>query len=106
MSGIAGLTRSRTWLRVLALLLALWVPCIHAQAQAAPALGLSAEAFEHEVLDSLVRPPDSALHQADAPERPAPLSDPAPVRPTARLCAGAPRVPYAPSLLRTVVLRC
>ncbi|MER6384073.1 hypothetical protein [Streptomyces sp. NPDC001250] len=106
MSRITGRTRSRTWLRVLVLLLALWVPCAHAQAQAAPALGLSAEAFEHEALDSLVRPPDSALHQADAPERPAPLPDPAPTGPTARMCPGTPRVAYAPLLLRTVVLRC
>ncbi|MEU9474195.1 hypothetical protein [Streptomyces sp. NPDC048191] len=106
MSGITGLTRSRTWLRVLVLLLALWVPYAHAQAQAAPAFGASAEAFEHEVLDTLLRPPAPAVHRADAQERPAPLPDPAPTRPAARPYPTTPRVPYAPPLLRTVVLRC
>ncbi|MEV5878735.1 hypothetical protein AB0L75_31810 [Streptomyces sp. NPDC052101] len=106
MSGIVGLPRSRTWLRVLVLLLALWVPCAHAQAQAAPALGLSAETFEHDDLDSLVRPPAHVVHQADEPDRLAPLSDPAPASPAARSWLGALRVPCAPPLLRTVVLRC
>ncbi|MCC5479743.1 hypothetical protein ACFV2N_20235 [Streptomyces sp. NPDC059680] len=106
MSRTASLPRSRTWLRVLALFLALWVPGAHAQAQAAPALGASAETFEHDVLDTLLRPPAPAVHRADLPERPAPLSDPAPARPAARPCPGTPREPYAPPLLRTVVLRC
>ncbi|KUN10596.1 hypothetical protein AQI95_00355 [Streptomyces yokosukanensis] len=89
------------------LLLALWVPCVHAQAQAAPALGLSAEAFEHDALDTLVRPPAHTVHQADAPVRPSPLPDPEPARqPSAHACPGTPRVPYTAHLLRTVVLRC
>ncbi|MGW3203650.1 hypothetical protein [Streptomyces sp. NPDC001135] len=106
MSRTASRPRSRTWLRVLVLLLALCVPGVPAQAQAAPALGVSAETFEHDPFDMLVRPPARAVHRADAPERPAPLSDPAPARPAARTCPAAPRVPYAPSPLRTVVLRC
>ncbi|MEV6117599.1 hypothetical protein AB0L59_35240 [Streptomyces sp. NPDC052109] len=106
MSGRAGRTRSRTWLRVLVLLLALWVPCAHAQAQAAPAFGASAETFEHDVLDTLLRPTAPAVHRDDVLERPAALPDPAPARPAARACPATPRVPYAPTLLRTVVLRC
>ncbi|MFI2202114.1 hypothetical protein ACH47Z_15345 [Streptomyces sp. NPDC020192] len=101
--------RSRTWPRVLVLLLALWVPAAHTQAQAAPAFGVAAGTFEHDatdaadVLDPLVRPPAGAVHEADAPERPAPLPDPAPARPGIRAC---PAVPYATPLPRTVVLRC
>jgi hypothetical protein len=105
-SRTASRPRSRTWLRVLVLLLALWVPGVHAQAQAAPALGMSAETFDHDVFDILVRPPARAVHRADVPERPAPLPDPAPARPTDRTCPATPRVPYTPPLLRTVVLRC
>ncbi|MER6733566.1 hypothetical protein [Streptomyces puniciscabiei] len=106
MSGTGSFPRSRTWLRVLVLLLALWVPGAHVQAEAAPALGASAETFDHDVLDTLLRPPAPAVHRADAPERPAPLPDPAPARPAARPRSGTPRVPYALPLLRTVVLRC
>ncbi|WP_031164602.1 hypothetical protein [Streptomyces durhamensis] len=106
MSRTPSRPRSRTWLRVLVLLLALWVPGVHAQAQAAPALGVSDEAFEHDVFDALVRPPARVVHRADAPERPAPLPDPGPARPAARTCHATPRVPYSPPLLRTVVLRC
>ncbi|MGJ5754773.1 hypothetical protein FB563_2959 [Streptomyces puniciscabiei] len=106
MSGTGSFSRSRTWLRVLVLLLALWVPGAHVQAEAAPALGASAETFDHDALDALLRPPAQAVHRAGAPERPAPLPDPAPARPAARPCPGAPRVPYTLPLLRTVVLRC
>ncbi|MFE8943983.1 hypothetical protein [Streptomyces sp. NPDC007856] len=106
MSRTASVPRSRTWLRALVLLLALWVPVAHAQAQAAHALGTSAETFEHDVLDTLLRPPAPAVHRAGVPERPAPLPDPAPARPAVRACPGTPRAPYAPPLLRTVVLRC
>ncbi|MFF3918837.1 hypothetical protein ACFYZB_36340 [Streptomyces sp. NPDC001852] len=91
---------------MLVLLLAFWVPGAHAQAQAAPALGASAEAFEHDVFDALLRPPAHAVHRADVPERPAPLPDPAPAGPPVRPRPGTPRVPYALPLLRTVVLRC
>ncbi|MGW2645062.1 hypothetical protein ACWC2T_09090 [Streptomyces sp. NPDC001393] len=95
---------------MLVLLLAFWVPGAHAQAQAAPALSASAEAFGHDgtdVFDALLRPPAHAVHRADLPERPAPLPDPAPARPAVRPRPGTPGVPYAlPLLLRTVVLRC
>ncbi|QHA09741.1 hypothetical protein GQF42_22165 [Streptomyces broussonetiae] len=106
---------------MLVLLLALWVPLAHAQAQAAPALVAASgicghygsdgsdgtDALDgHDGLDGLVRPPVRALHRTDAPERPAPLPDPAPARPALRPCPGAPRAPYAIPLLRTVVLRC
>ncbi|MEV6051700.1 hypothetical protein [Streptomyces sp. NPDC052107] len=106
MSRTASVPRSRTWLRGLALLLALWVPGAHVQAQAAPALGTPAVSFEHDVLDTVLRPPAPAVHRADGPERPAPLLDRAPARPALRARPGTPRVPYAPPRLRTVVLRC
>lgn len=89
------------------LLLALWVPGAHVQAQVAPALAVSAESAEHDVLDTLLRPPARALHQVDAPERVAPLPAAAtPARPALRACPAVPRPPYAVPLLRTVVLRC
>jgi hypothetical protein len=88
------------------LLLALWVPAAHVQAQAAPALSVATGAAEHDVLDSALRPCAGAVHRADGPERPAPLPGPEPARPAARPRPGAPRAPYAPALLRTVVLRC
>ncbi|KOV60057.1 hypothetical protein ADK64_32085 [Streptomyces sp. MMG1121] len=98
--------RSRTWPRVLVLLLALWVPVAHAQARTAPVLGAAAESFEHDitdVFDTLVQPPAPAVHRADVAERPAPRPPPPPaVRP----CPATPRAPYTAPLLRTVVLRC
>ncbi|MFF7970375.1 hypothetical protein [Streptomyces sp. NPDC007905] len=109
MSRTPGLPRTstRTWLRVLVLLLAVWVPGAHVQAQAASALAVSAETAEHDVLGTLLRPPVRGLHQPDAPERTAPLPDPAaPVRPALGPCPAVPRPPYAVPLLRSVVLRC
>ncbi|MFG2359239.1 hypothetical protein [Streptomyces sp. NPDC048521] len=106
MSRTTSIPRGRTWLRVLVLLLALWVPGAHVQAQAAPALGVAAETAEHDVLDTVLRPSARAVHRSDVPERPAPLPDPAPARPATHPCPGTPRAPYATPLLRTVVLRC
>ncbi|BCM68214.1 MULTISPECIES: hypothetical protein [Streptomyces] len=98
--------RSRTWLRVLVLLLALWVPGAHVPAQAVPDPVVAAETAEQDVLDTALRPAARAVHQTDAPERRAPLPDPAPARPAARPGPAAPRAPYTTPLLRTVVLRC
>ncbi|MFI5978691.1 hypothetical protein [Streptomyces sp. NPDC051452] len=98
--------RSRLRLRALVLLLALWVPTAHVQAQVAPALWAAAENAEHEGLEAALRPPARAVHRADVPERPAPLPDPAPAPSTARPHAAALPAPHAPSLPRTVVLRC
>ncbi|MBL1083379.1 hypothetical protein JK359_15530 [Streptomyces actinomycinicus] len=106
MSGNRSRSRGRTWPRVLVLLLALWVPGAHVQAQAAPAFAVTAQSAEHDVLDVLLRPPARTVHRADVPDRPAPLPRPAPGRPAARQRAGAPRLPYTAPLLRTVVLRC
>jgi hypothetical protein len=105
-SGTTSILHSRTWLRVLVLLLALWVPGAHAQAQAAPALTAAAETAEHDGLDTALRPPSRTVHRADVPERPAPLPDPALGRPAPHPCLAAPGAPYAPALPRTVVLRC
>lgn len=106
MSSIRSTPRSRTWLRVLVLLLALWVPGAQVPAQAAPDLVVAAETAEQDLLDTALRPPARAPHRADVPERPAPLPDPAPARPAARPCPAAPRASYTTPLLRTVVLRC
>jgi hypothetical protein len=106
MSRSARSTRGRAWLRVLLLLLALWVPAAHVQAQAAPALCASVGAPEHDVPDSALRPFAGPVLRADVPERPAPPPGPGSARPAPRTCPGAPRAPYAPPLLRTVVLRC
>ncbi|MER6451265.1 hypothetical protein ABT270_01255 [Streptomyces sp900105245] len=103
MSRSANTPGGRARLRVLVLLLALWVPGAHVQALAAPSFTAAAE---HEVLDTALRPPARAVHRADVPERPAPLPDPAPARPAAPVRHPAPGTPYAPCLLRTVVLRC
>ncbi|MBX7552850.1 hypothetical protein [Streptomyces sp. NPDC004232] len=114
MSRTSRRPRSRTWLRVLVLLLALWVPVAHAQAHAAPVCAVSADTSEHhdghdvtdalDGLDLLLRPAARAVHRADAPECPAPL--PGPAAPARRPCPAALRAPYATPLLRTVVLRC
>ncbi|MGW2031624.1 hypothetical protein [Streptomyces argyrophylli] len=98
--------RGRTWLRVLVLLLALWVPGAHVPAQAVPDLAAAAETAEHDVLDAALRPPARALHRADAPERLSPPTAPAPAAPATRSRPAAPRTPYTAPLLRTVVLRC
>ncbi|AGS70514.1 hypothetical protein [Streptomyces collinus] len=107
MSGTPGLPRTRTWLRVLVLLLALWVPGAHVQATTAPAPAASAGAAEHDVLDSLLRPPARALHQPGAADRAAPPADPpVPARPAPGPRPAVPLPPSAVPLLRTVVLRC
>ncbi|MET8771221.1 hypothetical protein [Streptomyces sp. NPDC004658] len=106
MSRSSSTPRSRTWLRVLVLLLALWVPGAHVPAQAFTDLAVAAETAEHDVLDTPLRPPARVIHRADAPERLAPLPAPAPARPAAPAGPAAPRAPYTAPLLRTVVLRC
>ncbi|GGW52074.1 hypothetical protein GCM10010503_31300 [Streptomyces lucensis JCM 4490] len=93
---------------MLVLLLVLWVPGAHLQAQAAPAPAAAAGTTEHDVPDAALRPPARAAHRAGVPGLRTPRSGPghAPARPAARTCAGPPGVPYAPSPPRTVVLRC
>lgn len=111
-------SRSHAWLRVLVLLLALLVPGAHVQAHALPALtGVSGgsgapgsgEAAEHDVLDTVLRPPARAdRRNAVRPARPAPGPLPKPAL-GARACPprpAPPRPPYLSHILRTVVLRC
>ncbi|MFJ9345037.1 hypothetical protein [Streptomyces sp. NPDC101237] len=101
-----------TWPRVLVLLLALLLAgagTAAASRTAAASPAAAAETAEHDVLDSPLRLPARAVHRADVPQRPAPLSGTAPADPADRRrppCAAAPRPPYATPLLRTVVLRC
>ncbi len=92
---------------MLVLLLAVWVPGAHVQAQPAPAPAASAAASEHDHLDTLPRPPARVSRPAGAPERPSSLPGPAPAGAAAPPCPAAPRAPSAAvCLLRTVVLRC
>lgn len=109
MSTTRNLPRSRTWLRVLVLLLALLVPGAHAQAHAVPAVaGVSGEAAEHDVLDTVLRPPARADRRTTVRLRPTPPPKPAPGVPAclSHPASPQPRPPYVPHILRTVVLRC
>ncbi|MFJ5778599.1 hypothetical protein [Streptomyces sp. NPDC093094] len=105
MSATAGRRGGRAWPRVLALLLVLLLPGAHPAASlTAPALAVPGECFEHDVLDTALRPP----RRAAAPLRPAPARHPAPGAP-ARRPLPAPPLPlpsYGPDAVRTVVLRC
>ncbi|WP_367322095.1 hypothetical protein [Streptomyces sp. HUAS ZL42] len=104
MSTASGLPRSRAWLRVLVLLLALLVPATHTQAHAAPVA--SGEVAECGVLETALRPAARAADRPAVPARPAPLPDPAPGVPQGRPLPESPRPPYALHTVRTVVLRC
>lgn len=105
-SRTARIPRSRTWLRVLVLLLAVWVPGAHVQALAAPAPAASAGAAEHDHTDTPLRPSARVCHPAGAPEHPASPAGPAPAPAAAAPRPAVPRPPGAVPLLRTVVLRC
>ncbi|WP_128435431.1 hypothetical protein [Streptomyces cyaneus] len=103
--------RSRAWLRALVLLLVLLVPGAHAQAHAthmaSGASGSSGEVAEHDVLDTVLRPPARPDRRNTVRLRPAPLPKPAP--PGVGACPPSPappRPPHVPHILRTVVLRC
>jgi hypothetical protein len=104
MSTARSLPRSRAWLRVLVLLLALLVPGAHAEAHATPVVSM--QTAEYDVLDAALRPSAPAVHRPVAPYRPALLPAPAPEAPGARPLAAPPRPPYALRSVRTVVLRC
>ncbi|WP_416978044.1 hypothetical protein [Streptomyces sp. T028] len=103
MSTAARLPRSRTWLRVLVLLLALSVPGAPAEFSAAPVV--AGETIEYDAVDTALRPSPCA-HRPAAPLRPAPRPAPAPGEPAPRPLPAPPGTPYAPHTLRTVVLRC
>ncbi|MFF1545204.1 hypothetical protein [Streptomyces sp. NPDC058291] len=102
--------RSRAWLRVLVLLLALLASGAPAEPTAPPAAVAGAEigigVGEHDVLDSALRPAP-CVHRPVAPLRPAPVPAPAPaaaVRPHRTPPPAVP--PYSLRVVRTVVLRC
>ncbi|TKT01616.1 MULTISPECIES: hypothetical protein [Streptomyces] len=93
--------RSRVWLRVLVLLLALLV----SGGEAACAAPHGTVVAEHDVTAPA---PRLAAHRPAAPLRPAPAPSPRP-RPRATVPTGRPAAepPYAaPRVLRSVVLRC
>ena len=111
MSTARSLPRSRIWLRILVLLLALLVPGTHAQAHALPTVAeISGEAAEQDVLDTVLRPPARTDRRGPVRLRPAPLPKPAPgapaCHPPPHPHSAPPRPPYVPHILRTVVLRC
>jgi hypothetical protein len=104
--------RSRAWLRVLVLLLALLASGAPAEPTAPPAavagaeIGIGVGVGEHDVLDSALRPAP-CVHRPVAPLRPAPVPAPAPaaaVRPHRTPPPAVP--PYSLRVVRTVVLRC
>ncbi|WP_329218883.1 hypothetical protein OG352_21005 [Streptomyces sp. NBC_01485] len=95
--------RSRAWLRVLVMLLALLVPGAPAEVSAKPVA--AAEFAEYDVVEPVLRPAPCA-HRPAAPLRPAPLPAPAPGVPADRPLPAPPSPSYALHVLRTVVLRC
>ncbi|WP_052424931.1 hypothetical protein [Streptomyces fulvoviolaceus] len=101
-----GLPRIRTWLRALVLLVALLVPGAHTGVHTAPALPVSGETIEYDVLDTVLRPVARSAARAAVPLRPAPRPDPAPGVPEGRPLPAPPGPPYTLLALRTVVLRC
>jgi hypothetical protein len=97
------LPRSRTWLRVLVLLLALLVP--GAQAETAPMMS-PGETVGYDLPEVALRPASLPAQRADVPLRPEPLPGAAPGRPARRPRHAPAWPPYAPGALRSVVLRC
>ncbi|MER6558667.1 hypothetical protein ABT300_13130 [Streptomyces sp. NPDC001027] len=98
---------SRTWLRVLVVLLALLAPAAPT-GFAAPSAAAS-EIVEHDVLDPPLRPASCPHRSAAAPLRPALLP---PGDAATRPLPSPPRDshpshrPHPSSVLRTVILRC
>ncbi|MFF7641541.1 hypothetical protein [Streptomyces canus] len=106
MSSVRRAPRSRDWLRVLVLLLALLVPGAQVQAHAMPSVP-AGELVEYDALDTALRPPGRAVHRMAGPLRPAPRPEAVPGGPADRRPRTAsPRPPYALPALRSVVLRC
>ncbi|MEU0677593.1 hypothetical protein ABZ330_32820 [Streptomyces sp. NPDC006172] len=104
------LPRSRRWLRVLVLLLAVVVPGASAEAAALPALSAAVvEIAEYDGLDAAPRAPAGGAHRAVAPALPSPRPARTPTAPPSRLMPPSSCPPYAlgvADVLRTVVLRC
>ncbi|WP_037675142.1 hypothetical protein [Streptomyces griseus] len=101
-----SLPRSRAWLRVLVLLLAVVVPGAHAEAHPAPVGAVAGESVEYDALDTVLRPPAHHAHRPAAPLRPTPLPAPRPGDPAVPPLPAPPGPPYSPHTLRSVVLRC
>ncbi|MET7270826.1 hypothetical protein ABZS59_06400 [Streptomyces flaveolus] len=104
--------RRGTWVRALVLLLALLVPCAHAQALAVPppavvaaeSGGPNGQAAEYDHLDTAPRAP-ARIARRPAPPRRAPLpAATGHARPGGHPAPPAP--PLSPRGTRSVVLRC
>ncbi|MFI5883730.1 hypothetical protein [Streptomyces sp. NPDC051554] len=101
-----SLPRSRAWLRVLVLLLALLVPGTHAEVLATSVASSAETTVEYDVLDTAaaLRPVPLTVRRPTMPLRPAP--GPASQAPRVRSFPAPPWSPYTLRALRTVVLRC
>ncbi|MFJ9739301.1 hypothetical protein [Streptomyces sp. NPDC101166] len=110
MSTARRLPRSRRWLRVLVLLLAVVVPGAAAEAAAVPALSAAVvETAELDGFDAAPRLPYGGACRAVAPARPSSRPARTPAAPPGRLLPPRACPPYAldvSDVLRTVVLRC
>lgn len=104
MSTARGLPRSRAWLRVLVLLLAVLVPGAPCEVAAMPVA--SVEIVEYDAFDTALRPPADGAHRAVAPPRPACRPARTPGVPPGRPLPPPAEPPYTLDVLRTVVLRC
>ncbi|WP_405616072.1 hypothetical protein [Streptomyces sp. NBC_00076] len=104
MSTARRLPRSRAWLRVLALLLAVLVPGGPAEVSAPPAVSM--EIVEYDVLDTALRPPAHDAHRPAVPPRRPSRPGPTPATGRGRPRPAPTKPPYALHALRTVVLRC
>ncbi|MDH6215191.1 hypothetical protein [Streptomyces pseudovenezuelae] len=99
MSTARSLSRSRAWLRVLVLTLALLVPGETCAAEPVPATA----SVEYDAVEAALPPLVRTANRRAVPLRPVPLPAPAPAAP--RIPAGAV-LPRTPDTLRTVILRC
>ncbi|QNP71762.1 hypothetical protein IAG44_21575 [Streptomyces roseirectus] len=104
MSSTRLLSRGRTWLRALAVVLALLVP---GEACTVPCVAMAVESVEYDVVDSGLRPSAAPVERAVTVLRPAALPEvPAGVPEQVQERFPETRVPPALSAVRCVVLRC
>ncbi|MER6350015.1 hypothetical protein ACWC10_30350 [Streptomyces sp. NPDC001595] len=104
MSAAPSLPRSRTWLRVCVLLLALLIPGAHIEAAGTPVV--AGEAAEADLTEAALRPMTRTAQRAVVRHRPVRPAAPAPGAPVAATTGPLPAPPYLPPAPRYVVLRC
>ncbi|MGX1131710.1 hypothetical protein RKD49_003900 [Streptomyces glaucescens] len=106
MSAAPSLPRSRVWLRVLVLLLALLIPGSHVEATGMPVA--AGEVAEADLVVAAPRPVAHRARRAAVPEPPVRAGEAGPARclPGRLPAAPPPAPPYTLRTLRSVVLRC